>query len=281
MPAYSVTEYLKLEQKAEVWLWDGIVPVSGAALLFAAQKIGKSFLALSLAEAVADEDIAHYLGQSIGLHGPVLYIQLDTPRGLWIKNYLKNLKSEKARNSIYIMDREMDDVPMPFDIRTRECQLWVKSEIDRIKPVLVIIDTMRRMHRCKENDNDEMAIIYDVFVNLTTPAAMLILTHQAKNIQEGQEAKARGASSVAGAVDCLIHMTKKRLKFEARSDIDEELKIFQTDDGTFTTHDQAEAADELIDNLTQKGLKFKEIDSAVAEKFGVSARTARRWRVKD
>lgn len=281
MPAYSVTEYLKLEQKNQVWLWDGIVPVSGAALLFAAQKIGKSFLALSLAEAVADEDIAHYLGQSIGQHGPVLYIQLDTPRGLWIKNYLKNIKSDKARNNIYILDREMDDVPMPFDIRMRECQLWIKSEIDRIKPVLVIIDTFRRMHRCKENDNDEMAIIYDVFVNLTAPAAMLILTHQAKNIQEGAEAKARGASSVAGAVDCLIHMTKKRLKFEARSDIDEELKIFQTDDGTFTNHNEAEAVEELIDELTQKGLKLKEIDATVSKRFGVSARTARRWRQKD
>jgi len=281
MPAYSITEYEKLQEKEEVWLWDGIVPKSGAALLFAAQKIGKSFLALSLAEAVADDAITHYLGQAIGQHGPVLYIQLDTPRGLWIKNYLKNVNSQKARDNVYIMDREMEDMPMPFDIRTRECLMWVKAEIDRIKPVLVIIDTFRRMHRCKENDNDEMAIIYDTFVNLTHPAAMVILTHQAKNIQEGQEAKARGASSVAGAVDCLIHMTKKRLKFEARSDIEEELRIFQQDDGTFTTHDQVEQADELIDNLTQKGLKFKEIDTAVAERFGVSARTARRWRVKD
>ncbi len=272
---------MQLQQEQEVWLWDRILPKSGAALLFAAQKIGKSFLAIGLAEAIADPAVHEYLGQPIGIHGPVLYIQLDTPRGLWIKNYLKNIKSQVARDNIYILDREMEDAPMPFDIRAKEAQMWIRQEIERIQPVVVMIDTFRRMHRCDENDNTEMAIIYDVFVNLTSPAAMVILTHQAKNIQEGQDAKARGASSVAGAVDCLIHMTKKRLKFEARSDIDEELKIFQQDDGTFATHSQAEAVDDFLLGLQDKGMKLKDIDSALAKQFDVSARTARRWRQKE
>lgn len=280
MPAYSMEEYLKLPQPNETWLWDGIIPSSGAALLYAKQKVGKSFISSKLAEAVADPDISHYLGQAIGVHGPVLYVQLDTPRGLWINNYLKNIKSPAAYKNLYMMDREMDDIPMPFDIRTKGAQQWIREQVREIQPVLTIADTFRRLHRCNENDNTEMAIIYDILVNITQPGALLLLTHEKKQQQEGQEASARGATSVAGAVDCLIHMTKNRLRFEARSDIDEEMRIFQQDDGTFTLHDGAEEVDTLIEELKGKGMKPSQIVKALASEFKVTERTARRWSYK-
>lgn len=280
MPAYSIEEYVQLQQANQVWLWEGILPVSGATLLFAKQKIGKSFLALGLAEAIADPSIHNFLNQSVPIHGPVLYIQLDTPRGLWIKNYIKNVLSPAARKNIFIMDREMEDIPVPFDIRNRECQVWIRKEVERIKPVCVIFDTFRRVHRCNENDNTEMAIIYDVLVELCKPAAMLLMTHERKFQAEGQDATARGASSVAGAVDCLIHMTKKRLKFEARSDIEEELAIFQQDNGTFTVHDTAQEAEEFIDEMECTGMKPPQIVKELVERFGISTRTAQRWKRK-
>jgi len=118
-------------------------------------------------------------------------------------------------------------------------------------------------------------------VNLTRPGALLIAAHERKSQHEGQEPTMRGASSVAGAVDCLIHMTKKRLKFEARSDIEEEMRIFQRDDGTFTTFDAATEVDEYLVELEQKFTKAGDIDKAVADRFGVSTRTARRWRQKE
>lgn len=278
MSYYSVREYLDLPIPDNIWVWEGIIPVSGTALLFAKQKIGKSFLALSLCEAVADPNIDHYLGQRIGLHGRVLYIQLDTPRGLWIKNYIKNILSEAAKDNLFIIDRELPDIPVPFDIRSPKCQMWVREAIQEIKPVLVVIDTFRRMHRCNENDNTEMAIIYDTFVEITKPAAMLILTHEKKIQAEGVDASARGATSVTGAVDCLINMTKKKLKFEARSDIEEELKIFQQDNGTWTTNDREAEIWDYIAQVQARTSKVSEVDEAVAKEFDVSVRTARRWR---
>lgn len=280
MPAYySIEDYVNLPRPVEVWLWDGILPVSGAALLFAKQKIGKSFLALSLAEVIADPNLDHYLGQRVQLHGPVLYIQLDTPRGLWIENYIKNVISAEARKNIFIMDKAVDDIPIPFDIRSIKCQDFVRQVVVDTKPVLVIIDTFRRMHRCNENDNTEMAIIYDTFVDICHPAALLILTHETKNKLEGADASSRGATSVAGAVDCLINMTKKRLKFEARSDIEEEIPIFQQDNGTFILNTRQEEIDSFIAEMAGKTDKQREIDIAVAQQFAVSDRTARRWRL--
>lgn len=278
MSYYSIEEYLKLPRPDNVWIWEGIIPVSGAALLYAKQKTGKSFLALQLCEAVADPNINNFLGQAIQHHGDVFYIQLDTPRGLWVTNYIKNVKSPDAKRNIYVTDKEVENIPVPFDIRTKDAQQWVRAAASKINPALVVIDTLRRMHRCNENDNTEMAIIYDTFVDLTKPAAMLILGHEKKVQAEGVDPSARGATSVTGAVDCIIHMTKKRLKFEARSDIEEELRIFQMDDGTFTTNNrEAEIAD-YIAQVEARTSKVAEVDEQVSKEFDVSLRTARRWR---
>lgn len=278
MSFYSIEDYVKLPRPDVVWVWDGILPVGGAALLYAKQKVGKSFMALQLCEAVADPSREHFLGQRIQQHGRVLYIQLDTPRGLWITNYIKNVSSLEARNSIFMMDRELEDIPIPFDVRIKQAQQWVRDAVVRVEPVLVVIDTLRRMHRCNENDNTEMAIIYDTFVDLTKPAAMLLLSHEKKVQTEGTDPTARGATSVTGAVDCIIHMTKKRLKFEARSDIEDELNIYQQDNGTWTTNDREAEILDFIAKVQGTTSKHKEIDAAVAAEFGVSERTARRWR---
>jgi RecA-family ATPase len=280
MSYYSIEDYVNLKIPENVWLWDGILPVSGATLLFAKQKIGKSFLALSLCEAIADPNIDQFLGQGIFQHGKVLYIQLDTPRGLWIKNYITNVKSKAARENIFIVDRELEDIPLPFDIRAPKCQEWVRTIVNEIKPVLVVIDTFRRMHRCDENDNTEMSIIYDTFVNITKPAAMLILTHEKKIVAEGADAAARGATSVLGAVDSLVNMTKKRLKIEARSDIEEEIQIFQQDNGTFSLNSKGAEIEDFIANMEARGAKAADITKQLSENFKVSERTARRWRKK-
>lgn len=277
---YSVKEYLELPRPDQVWVWEGILPASGAALLYAKQKVGKSFLALGLAAAVADSDVTDYLGQPVKVHGRVLYIQLDTPRALWIKNYLGNVWSSAAQENIYVMDREMDDFPMPFDIREPKSYNWVLDAVARIKPVMVIIDTFRRVHKGKENDGDEMQAVYEAIVRLAAPAAILLLTHEKKAQEQGAEASVRGSTTITASVDCIIHMTKKRLKFEARSDIEEELPIFQMDSGMYSGHSSQQEVDEYIETLAASGAKSGDITKQLVEKYKVSESTARRWKKK-
>lgn len=278
MPAYSITEYKLLPSPPTVWIWEGILPSSGAALLFGNPKLGKSFLSLGLAAAVADPSVDSYLGQRIQEHGRVLYIQLDTPRNLWREGYLPTIKSTRSEDNIFIIDKQLEDIPTPFDLCAKPSQLWLRNEVNRVQPVLTIVDTMRRMHRADENDPTTANNIYEVIIGCTQPSAVMLLTHKKKQ-QHGDMSlgTARGSTSFTGAVDCIINMTKTALNFEARSDIDEELPVYQHDDGTWRLNSKDEEIGGYIKGLGEQGSKA-ELNQAVMDRFGVSLATAKRWR---
>jgi len=280
MSSYCIDDYVNLPAPDTIWVWDGILPASGSMLLYADPKVGKSKLALSLSEAIADESIDSYLGQSIKQHGKVLYIQLDTPRNLWKNNYIRYIKSAQARKNIYIIDKELPDIPIPFDLRTKECQKWVRDEVDRVEPAVVWIDTIRRMHRGDENDPTIMAVLFDIFQEVTAPAAMGLIAHKKKQ-QAGEvgDGTARGSTALTGAVDALVNMTKKALKIQARSDVAEEIGIWQQEDGTWAINDRESEIIDFISAAQAKTGKPGELDKLIAEEFKVTPRTARRWRV--
>lgn len=278
MSAYSIEEYLNLPQNADVWVWKGIIPNAGSVLLFGDPKVGKSMAALGVAEAVADPDAEDFLGLDIQTHGNVLYIQLDTPRSLWQSKYVTIVKSPEARKHIYIIDREMPDLPKQFDIRSAGCIKWLRNEVDAIQPVLVIVDTIRRMHRGNENESDTMAVVLDSFIAACTPAAIMFLAHK-KKAQTGDagNGSVRGSSALAGAVDALVNMAKTRLRIEARSDVEEEMPIYQLDNGAWSLNSQEDDIKVFLAKM-EGGTANAKQDEMIAAKFGVSNRTARRWR---
>lgn len=278
MPAFSIKDYLELAADGTVWIWRGIIPVGGSVSLFGDPKVGKSFLAIGVAEAVADSMVEDYLGLPIDTHGRVLYVQLDTPRNLWKTGYISIVKAAQAQKDIYIIDRQMGDLPKQFDIREPNCTKWLRDEVDRVEPVLVIIDTVRRMHRGNENESDTMAVVHDSFIAACAPAAILYLTHK-KKPQQGDSGSGsiRGSSGFAGAVDALVNMAKTKLTIEARSDVEEEMPIYQCDNGTWSLNSESDRINEFIGKLPDMPKTAK--DEAIAKEFTVSTRTARRWRV--
>ncbi len=247
-------------------------------VLFGNPKVGKSYLILGVAEAVADPDIEEYLGLPIEHHGPVLYIQLDTPRSLWTTGYISVIRSQQVEDGIYVIDREMEDLPKQFDIREPHCMRWLQREVERVKPVLVIVDTIRRMHRGNENESDTMAVVHDSFTTACYPAALVYLAHK-KKAQAGETGNGtvRGSSGFTGAVDALVNMSKTKLSIEARSDIDEELPIYQLDNGSWSVNSEEEKMKEFIGKIGSGVAKTKQ-DELIAKEFGVSLRTARRLR---
>lgn len=275
MPAYSITEYMTLPAPDTVWVWQGLVPTSGSALLFGNPKLGKSFLALGLAEAVADSNIDSFLGQRVMQHGRVLYVQMDTPRNLWKSNYLSIVKSGVARDNIFIADRELSDRPNPFDIRDIKCQQWIRDQVDTIKPVLTIIDTMRRIHRGDENDPTIAQLVFDTLINITCPSALMLLAHKKKQ-QHGEvgNGTARGSTAFTGAVDALINMTKTALHIEARSDVEEEINIYQHDDGSWRVNSKDTEIREFIESHE---VPNAQLAKDLMVEYKVSLRTAQRW----
>jgi RecA-family ATPase len=243
---------------------------------FGSPKVGKSLLSLGLCEAIADPNIGHFLDLEIQTHGRVLIVQLDTPRRLWKTGYLSLIKSEIARHEIFIIDREMKDMPKNFDIRYPACQQWLRQEVDSVSPILVVVDTIRRMHKGNEDKSDIMEEIHSAFIEATQPAALMYIAHKKKaQVGEVGPGSIRGSTGFACAVDALINMSKSALYIEARSDAPEEIPIVQLDSGAWaldTTQDEKVSFINSLPETLPKMQKYK----AVMEQFGVSQSTAQR-----
>ena len=279
MSAVNIDDYLTLPKPDTVWIWHGIIPSGGSTLIYGDPKVGKSKLILSLCEAVADSDINNYLGLDVDSHGRVLYVQLDTPRSLWVSGYISAVYSKPARSNIYMLDKEMPEVPKLFDIRIPDCRDWLRREVDSVSPILTVVDTVRRMHKGNENESDTMSNVLDAFYTACFPSALLLISHKKKH-QAGEvgDGVARGSSALMGAVDALVNMRKDKLLIEARSDVAEEIPIIQQSDGTFKLNTREREVEDFVLNLSPNmGNRAK--DEEIAKAFSVSQRTARTWRL--
>lgn len=279
--AHSIKSYLALPKPDMVWLWRNLVPQSGSVLLYADPKTGKSKLALSLAEAIADPSITEYLGLPIDTHGRVLYVQLDTPRNLWIANYVSCIRPGPAHDGVFMLDREMAEVPFPFNIRLPPCRDYIRREVDEIQPVAVIVDVIRKTYPGNENDSDIAEHVLGSWWEATKPAANIYLAHKRKpqmgDMPDGLVG-ARGSTGFTGAVDMLLDMTKTKLTMLGRSELDEPIPIIQQDDGTFRVNNKDDEIRNYLIQMAGEGKSPGAVNESLMKRFGVTERTARRYR---
>lgn len=271
------SDYLALPSRSYVWIWRGLVPAAGSALLFGEPKLGKSYLALGLAQAVADPNMTSYLGEPIDQHGPVLYVQLDTPRDLWRAEYVSRTR---AVDSMYFLDREDPDLPPEFDVRREDHREWFASQVAIVSPTLVIVDTIRKVHMGDENDSTVMRSTMESLERAVFPAAMVLLAHDNKPTQHDQRssvARVRGSSYVPSAVDAVIYLTRRGIKIAARSALDF-IRAHQGDDGFFVPSIRLDLVRETLETMPP-GTPKRERDTLLSKALKISERTARRLRL--
>lgn len=227
VPAES---YLALPKAPMPWVVDKLIPVGGLINIFGKPKTGKSFLALSLAQAIV-EGRPDWCGYEILMPGPVAYLQIDTPREEWSIRLGKLKLGNGGGSKLWIAD--MWQVPeFPFNIlNPAQTELtWLKQSIAAINPVLTIIDTLREVHGGDENDSTTMR---NVIAHLTEacqhtgsggpPSAILLLSHSRKDSMltasgdDDMMDQGRGSSYVAGRMDVVMKLTQKRLMFKGRA----------------------------------------------------------------
>lgn len=221
--------YLALPRPENVWVVQDFIPLGGAANLYGEPKAGKSFIALQLGIAVSSGQ-PDWLGFPIPNHGPVLFLQMDTARNLWMEQYVEGaLKDSQDLSNIFFTDRDDEEVPSPFDIR-REGGIWLKREVDRIQPILVIIDVLREIYDGDENSSEVGAQVWSALQRATKGRSILILTHEKKgsgNPEHGDvplRKGARGTTFLAGKVDAIARL-KLNGQFEYVSRSAPEAKI--------------------------------------------------------
>lgn len=85
----------------------------------------------------------------------------------------------------------------------------VKYELDRIKPDILFIEPLRKLHRGEENSATEMETVLDQLTALAAEfqCGVLVSHHERKGGQDDDDlmSTARGSTAIEGAVDVMEH----------------------------------------------------------------------------
>jgi hypothetical protein len=221
-----------------------LLPIGGLLNIFGQPKKGKSYLALQMAQAIANPAIADVLGFPIRTHGPVAYLQIDTPRGLWAERVEALGAAGLSFDGVYFADSEL--VPYPFNI-LGEGFGWLQQNLKMIAPfpLTIVVDTIREAHAGDENDSGHMRNVVNLLVEAVRPASIILLSHARKEWGEGTGdlmSDNRGSSYVAGRMDCVLKVNENSVQFQGRTVGEARIQIKRSDDGLFVLSDDFTAA---------------------------------------
>lgn len=218
---HCTDDYLALPHAPESWIIQDLLPVGGSMNVYGKPKAGKSFLCLQMAEAIADPSKPEFLGYPILTHGPVIYLQADTPRGLWRLRIIDFFTSKgRPLKNVYFADKEI--IPYPFDIADKAGtnRKWLADAVKEVNPVAVFIDTLREVHMGDENDSGHMQIVVNALAEACRPAAIVLISHSRKTTPDGAHDlmnEGRGSSYTSGRMDSIMKVTNSKLYFQGRS----------------------------------------------------------------
>ena len=267
----SGSAYLSLPRPAGVWLVDTILPVGGTLLLYGDPKVGKSFAALQLAAALATG--SDWLGFPVPTAVKVVYIQLDTPRSLWIDRVSRLNASGLPTDVVFYSDRELLQT-WPFNILDPLHQRVLRETLDEVKPDVVILDTLREAHRGDENDSTDMQNVLSHLTSIVKPAALILVAHGKKASIENPASLIngnRGSNYVSGAVDTILHMTAKGVEIGGRAIEEVYIKLDRGADGVFSLADGdrvKNVARELLTNPIHFNLSLRDRAKLLASQTG-------------
>jgi AAA domain len=180
------------------WLVNRVIPKGAFCVLYGEPGCGKTFVALSLALSIA---AGHPWCGKTTVPGSILYVAAEGLSGLKLRVQAYQQKHGLKAESIRYLGRS-------FDLRDADdvMQLLVAMEGGRLKPDLIILDTLARLTvGADENSARDIgqAIGGIDRLRLESRAAVLVIHHTRKN--GGTE---RGSSALRGAADVMIEYSR-------------------------------------------------------------------------
>jgi RecA-family ATPase len=233
----NVADGLRMVRQPIDFIYPGFKARS-AGVLFAQGGTGKSFLALELAIAVANNqaDIAGFQPKG---EGQVLYVNAEDDeeelcnRLSWIGERIHPSLDEKIARNLQIEPA----MGIFKDFGWRSTDGCVSEELMSLAEYargyrLIILDTLNRFHHLNENDNGQMSQFIGnlEFVVRLTGAAVLFMHHTNKTaIRNGDgdsQAAARGADAIISNVRHAAFLSKMTIDEAKSYGIDPERKDF-------------------------------------------------------
>jgi hypothetical protein len=174
------------------WLLDGLFPTGGAGILGGAPKSLKSFFALEMSVAVAS-------GTSCAGHfavldpGPVLLLAAEDQPATLLERLAALARAHATsldRLPIHVIVEP--HVKLPFGLPR------LAATVARLRPHLLILDPLIRLHDADENSSQEMSTILDGLRHLARASSTaVLLVHHVRKASAGHAA----GSSLRGSSD--------------------------------------------------------------------------------
>ena len=211
---------LRASYKPTEWIVDGIVPVGGIVLFASDPGVGKTWLGLDMALVVAGGGT--WLDHFTCKPGKVLLVLEEEDPNSVIERLDKLYAARKVSAD------EGDSWPFEFLIQQNVnlddviSYKHLEREVGLFQPALIIIDTLRRVHRADENSSGEMGAVFRRIRGLTSttepPCSVVLMHHNRKPspFATGSLGRIRGSTDITGASDGVLEISGKfpELKIE-------------------------------------------------------------------
>ena len=190
------------------WVIEGILPKEGAGILASPPGYGKSWMLLDLA--VEHARGGKWLGQFPTIQGRVLYLDEESSPAL-LRHRLTRLLSAKG-----LSPDQLDihlSVGQGLSFSNRNSVGRLRQLLEKLRPALVIVDSLIRVHRAEENSASEMSQVFKIVKDLIRKfgCTFIFADHQRKRgyFTSSQDLLLRGSSEKAAFVDTLISIQRK------------------------------------------------------------------------
>lgn len=266
---------------------------SGTTLMFGRWSTAKSPVSWHMASAIGTGQ--PFFGMPVR-QGKVLYIDVDTPEAV----LYDRLRPIQAANNVWFWTHKalfIPDVP-------EETRLELQSLQDTLRPDVVFLNTLRRLHSMDDKDSRAPTTVYSYFQYLF-PQAALVFVHHARKASRDPRAEEHEEESFSGSQhwvnDAQVSLQMRR--YTARNKLGELITNYRLvhhksqvsrtispmplllgkDGASLRCHEaeELETARQLM--LSQPSLRGAKFDEELAQKIacGLTTARARRLTVED
>lgn len=277
--AVSVTELLKLDVKEREMVLAPFLPTQGLAMLYSKRGVGKTFISLGIAVAVAGG--TSFLKWKAPKPRRVLYVDGEMPLSAIQKRVLDIVAGTNITeplDNLRIISPDLQDRALP-DLATPEGQRLIEAQLEGVE--FLVLDNLSCLVReAKENEGDGWLPIQGWALDLRRRGISVLFVHHAgkAGTQRGTSKREDSLDSVvtlkhpndyvpAEGLRCEVHYEKSRGFYgdEARS-FEVKLLAGPSGEAVWTVADPETSLESRILEMNRQGMSLRDI----AEETGAS-----------